>query len=247
MDVSAVASSTQSTTGQTSQSALGKDQFMKLLVAQLANQDPLNPLDDKEFIAQLAQFSSLEQMVEMNDHLGVLQDSQVAAANAQNTQLIGQEVVVDCASVDVTTGAAPPSIQFRLTGAATATTVKIVDAQGTTVRSIDAGALTAGQHTLVWDGKNDAGTSLASGTYTVQIDATDAAGAAVAATSETRGVVTAVAFDQGYAELVIGNRRVKPADVVQVLGNAANLNTLTSKAALSLAERINARMSTYTR
>lgn len=74
-------------------SALGKDQFLKLLITQLRHQDPINPVEDKEFIAQLAQFSSLEQMQALNTNIGeMMLAQQRLTALGQATQMIGKEV-----------------------------------------------------------------------------------------------------------------------------------------------------------
>ena len=79
--------------GQRDPSALGKDQFLQLLITQLRHQDPINPVEDKEFIAQLAQFSSLEQMQNLNTNLGeMMLAQQKLTALGQATQMIGQEV-----------------------------------------------------------------------------------------------------------------------------------------------------------
>lgn len=79
------------TRGSTS-STLGKDEFLKILMAQLQNQDPLNPMEDKEFISQMATFSSLEQMMEMNKSIGNLVSNQTTSPIIQNSHLIGKEV-----------------------------------------------------------------------------------------------------------------------------------------------------------
>lgn len=74
-------------------SALGKDQFLKLLITQLRYQDPINPVDDKEFIAQLAQFSSLEQMQNLNTNLSDMMFAQQKLTSlGQATQMIGLDV-----------------------------------------------------------------------------------------------------------------------------------------------------------
>ncbi len=74
------------------QNHLGKDEFLRLLVTQLSHQDPLNPMEDREFIAQLAQFSSLEQMMNMNDTMHTFVDLQLEGLFAQQSQLIGKKV-----------------------------------------------------------------------------------------------------------------------------------------------------------
>lgn len=79
--------------GQRDPNALGKDQFLKLLITQLRHQDPINPVEDKEFIAQLAQFSSLEQMQNLNTNLSdMMFAQQKLTALGQATQMIGKEV-----------------------------------------------------------------------------------------------------------------------------------------------------------
>ncbi|WP_052366403.1 flagellar hook assembly protein FlgD [Geomicrobium sp. JCM 19055] len=76
----------------TESTMLGKDDFLKLLIAQLQNQDPLDPMDDREFIAQMAQFSSLEQMTNMNAAMQKLSNQQESAALVQHSELIGKNV-----------------------------------------------------------------------------------------------------------------------------------------------------------
>ncbi|MGP4080225.1 flagellar hook assembly protein FlgD [Pseudalkalibacillus sp. R45] len=77
---------------QTGNTNLGKDDFLKILIAQLANQDPLNPMEDREFISQMASFSSLEQMVNMNDTLQNWVSHQNNGQLLQYSQLIGKEI-----------------------------------------------------------------------------------------------------------------------------------------------------------
>ncbi|MDV2685433.1 flagellar hook assembly protein FlgD [Alkalihalophilus lindianensis] len=79
-------------TSTTGQSGLGKDDFLKLLITQLQNQDPSNPMDDREFIAQMAQFSSLEQMTNMNTTIQKFVDTQTSQSLVQFSELIGKEV-----------------------------------------------------------------------------------------------------------------------------------------------------------
>lgn len=79
----------QRTTGNNS---LGKDEFMKILITQLQNQDPLNPMEDREFIAQMASFSSLEQMMNMTKMFEGFIANQTNSLIVQNSQMIGKEV-----------------------------------------------------------------------------------------------------------------------------------------------------------
>ncbi|MBI5509004.1 MAG: flagellar hook assembly protein FlgD [Deltaproteobacteria bacterium] len=221
MDVSSVTNGAPSTAGIESTTSLGKDQFLKLLVAQLAHQDPLNPVDDKEFVSQLAQFSGLEQMVEMNQRLDLLGVSQTALANAQIADLIGKEVLVRGDAISITRGETVAPVELRMGAAAAGATIEITNDQGRVVRTLKTGALARGAASVPWDGCDDAGAPLPPGTYTIKATAKNAAGADVSVATEVRGLVTAVAFDNGYPELVVGSRRFRPADVIQVLGGAA--------------------------
>ncbi len=157
-----------SSTGGTNQ--LGKDDFLKLLTAQLANQDPLQPVDNQAFIAQLAQFSSLEQM--------------------QN----------------VTTKLDAPA----------AVTVVVQDGTGRTVRTMALGGHDAGTFDLGWDGRDDQGNALPAGHYKLSISAKAADGSSPAVEVRATGKVTAVGFDGGAAQLVVGNTYLKLSDVVQI-------------------------------
>jgi flagellar basal-body rod modification protein FlgD len=194
---------------------MGKDQFLELLVAQLSHQDPLNPLEDKEFIAQLAQFSSLEQMMAVNENLTLLQMSQSAMANAQFTQLIGTEVIASSDTLYIEGGVAP-SLRFGLEASAESASVSLIDENGMVARTFELGALSAGDHTIPWDGLDAEGRLLADGAYQVEIQATDAQGATVTATSKIAGVVSGITFANGYPELIIGEALVRPADVSRI-------------------------------
>lgn len=92
IDPSLYLSNYQAQQKQTGSSALGKDDFLKILIAQLQNQDPTSPMEDKEFIAQMAQFTSLEQMSNMNNTLQALVDSQKQSQMMEFSGFIGKEV-----------------------------------------------------------------------------------------------------------------------------------------------------------
>jgi flagellar basal-body rod modification protein FlgD len=219
MDVSAI-NSTSSTSATTATQAMGKDQFMKLLVAQLQNQDPLNPLDDKEFVAQLAQFSSLEQLTLVNDNLGSMQTTEGTLVNAQLVGLIGREVLVAGNTVHCDQGTTPHPLRFDLEQAAEQVTVSITDGRGTAVRCLTLGSCAAGTQSAGWDGLGDDGEPLPSGDYTVTVNATDANGAPISAQTFVQSRVTGVTFESGSAELLLESGRTSPAAVLQVLDAA---------------------------
>jgi flagellar basal-body rod modification protein FlgD len=162
-----IAAATNTATGS---KALGKDAFLQLLVTQLKNQNPLDPQDNSAFVAQLAQFSSLEGITTLNDSVTAISSSYKSSQALQASSLVGRSVVVQTGSayVDTTksmTGTAV--IPSSVAGA----TVTITDKDGNAVKTIDLGSQAAGNATFVWDGTNTAGTKVDPGTYTFKASA----------------------------------------------------------------------------
>jgi flagellar basal-body rod modification protein FlgD len=197
--------------------ATQKDQFLKLLVAQMQHQDPLNPQDGAAFVAQLAQFSSLEQATETNSRLADLGSAQTATARAGLTSVVGQNITAT--TTTVTVGAAPPpALSARLAGAATAVDAVISDSSGKEVRRISLGASPAGDAGIPWDGNGSDGKPLAAGTYKIAISATSSSGAAVPATASETGRVTALEFQDGRSMYKIGATSVDPGNIIRIGG-----------------------------
>jgi flagellar basal-body rod modification protein FlgD len=144
--------------------ALGKDAFLQLLVTQMKNQNPLEPQDNGEFVAQLAQFSSLESMQNLTgtvDNIaGLYQSSQALQASS----LVGRSVIVNGGSTTVDTAKGMVGTVV-VPSPSTATSVKIYDAQGNEVKTVDLGSQAAGNASFAWDGKNEAGEVLPAGNY----------------------------------------------------------------------------------
>lgn len=195
---------------------LGKDEFLQLLIAQLTNQDPLNPVQDQEFVAQLAQFSALEQQMVTNDQLGVLQVGQSAMVNAQVTSLIGTEATFASNELETSSEGTVPDVEIILAANAETVTVNITDEKGKTVKQIEMGAVSAGRNDLRWDGLDESGQPLEPGTYGVDVFAKDAEGNEVDASTLVTARVTGVTFESGAAQLLIGSIRVSPSSVLEV-------------------------------
>jgi flagellar basal-body rod modification protein FlgD len=177
-----------------SSAGMGKDAFLKLLVAQISHQDPLKPMDDTAFVAQLAQFSSLEQSIGINKRLDDLAAQERAAGNTQLAALVGKSVTLkgNTVSIDGSTIAAP--VSFTLGGAATSVDVSIADSTGKTVRTMHLGARSAGLLQGVWDGRDDTGLAQPAGTYQVIVTAKSAAGGSVDVSQEATGVLQSIDF-----------------------------------------------------
>jgi flagellar basal-body rod modification protein FlgD len=178
--------------------SLGQEAFLKLLVAQLQHQDPLNPQESFEFVAQLAQFSSLEQTIGINDRLDQLAMQNQGLQNSQVTDLVGKHATVKGSIVTLQSQGTLVPISFTLDQAANGATVVIRDAAGRSVRTLPVAARAAGTVTVQWNGQNDAGVAQRAGPYQVTVTASNAAGGPVPVTQQTTGLVTAVSFDQGF-------------------------------------------------
>lgn len=176
---------------------LGKDEFLQLLVTQLSNQDPLNPLEGQEFAAQLAQFSTVEQLVNIEETLGVNNTSIDLLSQSTNAGiaagLIGQTIEAEGNAVSWT-GEGDVALAFDLGAAASSVSITILDDAGNVVRTLDPGAMGDGEQTVSWDGTNTDGATVEHGVYTFEVSATDTEGVAVTATTMTHGTVDRVTF-----------------------------------------------------
>ncbi|MBI5636959.1 MAG: flagellar hook assembly protein FlgD [Nitrospinae bacterium] len=194
---------------------LSKDQFLKLLIEQLKHQDPLSPMQNTEFTSQMAQFSQLEQLYNVNSNLGIMTQASISANNAQALGLIGKEVKAAGNSVDVSGGKAS-ALTFSLPENASDTSISISDAKGNVVATIDAGAKDSGDNSVTWDGRDAAGEPVASGTYTFSVNAQNLTGDNIPATTFMRGIVKSVSIQNGVSYLNLGNTKIQLGDVMEV-------------------------------
>ena len=198
-------------------SGLGKDDFLKLLVAQLKNQDPLAPQDNTQFVAQLAQFSSLEAAMGTNTRLDSITSQNQGLANTQVVSLVGKTATVKGSLITAAGSGTPVPVSFTLAAATDTTSVTIQNASGQVIRTIPVGAHNPGLVKINWDGRDDHGNIAAAGTYAVSVQAKTADGSPVSVAQETTGLVKSVAFDKGYPVLTLANgMQVPVSDLLQV-------------------------------
>lgn len=196
---------------------LGQDAFLKLLVAQLKNQDPLNPQQNYEFVAQLAQFSSLEQSVGINDRLDQLAQQTQGLQNSQVVNLVGKNAVVKGNIVALKGQGQPVAISFKLDGAAKEASVVIKDQSGTTVRTLPIGPRAPGNVTIAWNGQSDSGLPQPAGPYQVTVTAKADNDAPVTLTQQSSGTIRSVSFEQGFPVLQLDTGVTAPVgDLVSV-------------------------------
>ncbi len=213
MEVTSVNSSTAAST-ESQNGILDKDDFLKLLVTQLSHQDPMEPMDNNEFIAQMTQFSSLEQLANIASGI----DSNVLLTqsmnNAFSTTLIGKNVVIQGDTVDVGENAAT-SCGFYASSAGTAE-VTITDSEGKTVRTLSVQADGEGYVDVEWDLKDQDGNDVSNGSYSVSINYTGEDGIQKEVSPFITGRVTSLKFMSGNAYLTVGGREYNLAQVIEV-------------------------------
>jgi len=197
------------------QNALDKQTFLNLLVTQLKYQDPLNPMENTEFVAQLSQFSSLEQLWNVNENMQAETLLSQSIHNSMVASLVGKEVKAVSNAVNLSEDG-QSNISFSLADAAN-TEISIYDESGNLVRTIDQGLLQSGNHEAMWDGKDNQGNQLPAGDYAFYIKAVDVNGNDVTVNSFARGQITGVRFIDGSPILLVGNQEIKPADVVEIV------------------------------
>jgi flagellar basal-body rod modification protein FlgD len=185
--------------------AMGRDAFLKLLVAQLKNQDPLKPQDNSAFVAELAQFSSLEQSMGVNDKLNQMMLQNQGMANSNVVNMVGQVATVKGSLVTTDGSGLGVPLAFKQDLGSANTVIQIQDANGRVVRTLDLGERPAGISRITWDGRSDDGIVQPAGTYAVAIQAKDEDGGTVVVSQETSGTITGVAFDKGYPVLHLSN------------------------------------------
>ncbi|MCS7082327.1 MAG: flagellar hook capping protein [Bacteroidetes bacterium] len=186
---------------------LNRDQFLRLLVTQLRNQDPFNPLQGQEFAAQLAQFSSVEQLIQINQ--GLAQHFQSSGLWSQSLYhllaagLIGKEAKVQASAVFFD-GERPAPISMSLSERADALTLRLKDASGRVVRTLQLGPHAAGSHELLWDGTDERGNRLPRGLYRIEVEA-QASGKPVDVKLFLVGLITKVQYTGDGAKLWVGD------------------------------------------
>ncbi len=185
--------------------AMGRDAFLKLLVAQLKNQDPLKPQDNSAFVAELAQFSSLEQSMGVNDRLDQMMLQNQGLANSNVVNMVGSVATVKGSLITTDGGGLGTPVAFTQDRASDRTVVTITDAAGRTVRTLDLGSRSGGTNKIQWDGRSDSGLVQPAGTYSVNVKALDADGGTVVVSQETTGTITGVSFEKGYPVLQLSN------------------------------------------
>lgn len=205
-------------------SQMDKDAFFKLMLAQLKNQDPMSPLKNHEMAAQLAQFSTLEQMSNMNTTLTKMEGKGTQPENFQALNLIGKTVAGDSSRVVRSQFDKTHDFNFSLSQNASEANVKLMSAKGDVVREYKLSNLQAGANKISWNGKNEGGVDQAAGEFFFQVEAKNNVGQKIPVKTEFQGVISGLSFSPEGPVLQVGSQTIKMRDVRQITDSSARNN-----------------------
>ncbi len=195
---------------------MDKDAFFKLMMAQLKHQDPMTPLKNHEMAAQLAQFSSLEQMSNMNTTLTKIENKNSDPQNFQALNLIGKTIAGDSSRVIRGQFDKEHDFKFDLTEDASAANIKVLSEKGEVVRQYKLTDLKAGANKLAWNGVNEGGVKQPPGEYTFQIEAVNNVGKKIPVKTEFEGTISGLSFSAEGQVLQVGSQSIKMRDVRRI-------------------------------
>ena len=200
----------------TTDTAMGRDDFLKLLLTQMGSQDPSAPMDAQQFVAQLATFANVEQLQHANTRLESMLLAQAASNQLSAANLVGKTARFKGEALSIGKEGVSGVNRVQLDGEAKDVTVTIKDSKGDVVRTLHLGSMKAGINDFKFDGLDNKGKPLPDGDYKVTVSAIDAAKAPVGASMLQEHTVDAVTYAGGFPQLVVGDTTVNLADVLEV-------------------------------
>jgi flagellar basal-body rod modification protein FlgD len=195
---------------------MDKDAFFKLMLTQMKNQDPMNPMQSHEMAAQLASFTSLEQMQNMNKTLTEISNAQKPAEQFQVLQFLGKTVSGDSSKIFRAKGDKDHDILFDLPMNAREAEIKVKNADGELVRTYKLSNLKQGSNRLAWNGMDEKGTILPEGEYQYSVEARNDQDKKIAIKTDFEGAITGVNYTKEGPVLMVGNQTVRLRDVKKI-------------------------------
>lgn len=192
---------------------MGKDEFLKLLTYQLQNQDPMNPMDQSKMTGELAQFSQLEQLSNLNSKYDQQTKNQMIQDKFFAANFVGKQVVTSGSSIKVTEEGGQADVLFKLDGNADKVVIRILDEKNQMVGEIWKEGMSQGSHEVKWNGVMLDGQPVAKGTYRAVVKAWDKTQMEVPTRTQATGLVSSVSFEEGEPVLTVDGQKVYLRDV----------------------------------
>jgi len=222
---------------------LGKDEFMKLLTFQLQHQDPMNPMDQSKFTGELAQFSQLEQLSNLNKKFEESGKNQAIQDKFYAASFVGKKVVTVGSTMNLKESGDPSDVLFKLDSQASKVMIRILDSKNNVAGEIWKEGLSQGAHQVTWDGVALDGTPAVKGKYTAQVKAWDDMGQEVGTRTEATGIVQSVTFDEGEPVLTVDGQRVFLRDVASFHTAESQTHQANQAGAVNAARALNSSLS----
>jgi len=202
---------------------MGKDSFLTLLLAQLQNQDPLNPMESYEFTGQLAQFTQIEQLTDIKDLVeSGIESNNNLASTIQSTlavNMIGKEVTINTSTLkfDGTNG-----VKFMFDAPTEAETlgISVYNSDGNLVKNLDMTSFETGTNTVTWDGKDSDGNTVESGDYYVSVAYKNEEGSSYNLQTYINGKITGLKYKSGETYVVVNGQEIKLSNLKEILGGS---------------------------
>jgi flagellar basal-body rod modification protein FlgD len=217
IDAVSATSTTAAAEAMKKETGMNKDDFLKLFVTQLQNQDPLNPMDGTQFIGQLAQLTQVEQAYNTNTNLQNILNALNGDTTSTAVSFIGKEIFAPGSGITLTDDG-QATLNYRIDQAAQQVQVVITDANGNIVRTLTQGPTAAGDCSIAWDGRDNDSKPVPAGTYSFAVTGNDSAGNALSATPMLRGTVDGVKLDGSAPILTVAGADIPLSYVLAVKG-----------------------------
>ena len=194
--------------------ALDKDAFLKLLVAEIQNQNPLEPMDNQKFVDQMTQFTTMEQMTNMSESFQDFIEASMATTKLQASAVVGKYAVIEGNEIKFQDNMAE-GIVFNVEEPGDVI-IRIKNKNGDTVREEQLGYKEAGIHGYKWDGRNDSGTTQVEGTYNYELVTIDEAGKEKTFGGVDGGTVEAVQFIDNSIYVIVNGQKYNFEDIIEI-------------------------------
>ncbi len=213
------------TTAASQQLSTDFSDFLSLLTVQLQNQDPLDPMDTAEFTNQLVAFSGVEQQINTNQKLDSLVAMALGNTFSNSLNYVGMDVSYLSSDLNFD-GTLPVKVNYSLDKQAATSKINIYDENEALVFSADA-SKSPGKAEFTWDGTLNSGGKAEPGTYTVKIDALDIEGGSIDTTTVVTGRVRGIETQNGLIYVLVGDRAVSVANILNAVKPSTDTNTTT--------------------